>query len=146
MSDDKEQIEDDASLANAMIDEAFDGKQAGNANGQGVQFSQGGQFSQGVQFTKEELEAIRKLAPEGTAFADIPIEVSAILGAAELDIANLLKIGRGAVIELDRLLGQPLELRCQNRPIAEGEVVIKENSLLAININQMIGQRPTIDE
>ena len=140
MSDDEEQIEDDASLANAMIDEAFDGKQAQNANGQGVQ------FSQGVQFTKEELEAIRKLAPEGTAFADIPIEVSAILGAAELDIANLLKIGRGAVIELDRLLGQPLELRCQNRPIAEGEVVIKENSLLAININQMIGQRPTIDE
>ena len=140
MSDDEEQIEDDASLANAMIDEAFDGKQAQNANGQGVQ------FSQGVQFTKEELEAIRKLAPEGTAFADIPIEVSAILGAAELDIATLLKIGRGAVIELDRLLGQPLELRCQNRPIAEGEVVIKENSLLAININQMIGQRPTIDE
>ena len=94
-----------------------------------------------VELSASELAAIKDLAREGTAFEEIPVEISVILGTADVEIVNLLKVGRGAVIELNRELGEPLELRCQGRRIAEGEIVIKDNNMLAINITQMLGKR-----
>ncbi len=91
-----------------------------------------------VELSEEERENIKSHAASGLAFEDIPVEITAILGTADINIANLLKVGRGAVIELNRKLGDPLELRCQNRSIAEGEVFIKEDNSLAIDIEKML--------
>jgi flagellar motor switch protein FliN/FliY len=60
---------------------------------------------------------------------DIPIEITAVLGVASLKVNQLLKLGRGAVVELDRTVGQPIDLRIDNRLIGRGEVVVVDDHL-----------------
>ena len=57
------------------------------------------------------------------------IEVSAILGKISIPIFQLLKMGRGAVITLDRLPNDPIEIRANNHLIARGEIVIVEDRI-----------------
>lgn len=63
------------------------------------------------------------------ALYDVSIDVVAILGTAELQVSQILKLGRGAVVELERLIGEPVELRANNRLVAFGEVVVIEDRL-----------------
>lgn len=60
---------------------------------------------------------------------DIPVQVSAVLGKATMQINQLLRLGRGAVIELDRKVGEPIEIYVNNRLVARGEVVVVEDRL-----------------
>ncbi len=57
------------------------------------------------------------------------VEVWAILGTAPIPIFQLLKMGRGAVIELDRTVNDPIEIRVNNRLIARGEIVVVEDKI-----------------
>ncbi len=59
----------------------------------------------------------------------IPVQVSAVLGRAEMPVSHLLKLGRGAVIELDRKVGEPIDIYVNNRLVARGEVVVVEDRL-----------------
>ena len=59
----------------------------------------------------------------------IPVEVSAVLGKAEMQVSHLLKLGRGAVIELDRKVGEAIDIYVNNRLVARGEVVVVEDRL-----------------
>lgn len=60
---------------------------------------------------------------------DIPVEVSAVLGKASMQISQLLKLGRGAVVELNRKIGEPVDVYVNDRLVARGEVVIIENKI-----------------
>lgn len=60
---------------------------------------------------------------------DIPVQISVVLGTAEMQVAQLLKLGRGAVVELDRKVGEPVDVYVNNRLIARGEVVIVEDKI-----------------
>lgn len=60
---------------------------------------------------------------------DIPVQISAVLGNAEMQVSQLLKLGRGAVVELDRKVGEPVDIFVNNRLIARGEVVIVEDKI-----------------
>ncbi len=60
---------------------------------------------------------------------NVPVEVSAVLGRASMQVNQLLKLGRGAVIELDRRVGEPIDIFVNNRLVARGEVVITEDRL-----------------
>ena len=60
---------------------------------------------------------------------DIPIQVSAVLGKANMQVAQLLKLGRGAVVELDRKVGEAIDIYVNNRLVARGEVVVVEDRL-----------------
>ena len=55
---------------------------------------------------------------------DIPVTVSAVLGKATMQVSQLLKLGRGAVVELDRKLGEAIDIYVNNRLVARGEVVM----------------------
>jgi flagellar motor switch protein FliN len=66
--------------------------------------------------------------PSGAAY-EIPVEVTAVLGTAELQVSQILKLGRGAVVELDRVVGEPIEVHANNQLIARGEVVVIEDRL-----------------
>lgn len=55
---------------------------------------------------------------------DVPVQVSAVLGRAHLPVNQLLKLGRGAVVELDRKIGEPVEIFVNNKLIARGEIII----------------------
>ena len=60
---------------------------------------------------------------------DIPVEISVVLGRTSMPVSNLLKLGRGAVVELDRKVGESLDIYVNERLVARGEVVIVENRI-----------------
>jgi flagellar motor switch protein FliN/FliY len=60
---------------------------------------------------------------------DIPVQVSAVLGRATMQVSQLLKLGRGAVVELDRKVGEAIDIYVNNRLVARGEVVIVDERL-----------------
>ena len=60
---------------------------------------------------------------------DIPVQVSAVLGTASMQVSQLLKLGRGAVVELDRKVGEAIDIYVNNRLVARGEVVVVDDRL-----------------
>jgi flagellar motor switch protein FliN/FliY len=68
-------------------------------------------------------------ARELEAVYDIPVQVSAVLGKSTMQVSQLLKLGRGAVVELDRKVGEAIDIYVNNRLVARGEVVVVEDRL-----------------
>jgi flagellar motor switch protein FliN/FliY len=60
---------------------------------------------------------------------DIPVQVSAVLGKTTMAVSSLLKLGRGAVVPLDRKVGEAIDIYVNNRLVARGEVVVVEDRL-----------------
>jgi flagellar motor switch protein FliN len=60
---------------------------------------------------------------------DIPVQISAVLGRANMQVSQLLKLGRGAVVELDRKVGEAIDICVNNRLVARGEVVVVDERL-----------------
>lgn len=60
---------------------------------------------------------------------DIPVQVSAVLGKSQIQVNNLLKLGPGAIVELDRKVGEPIDIFVNNRLVARGEVVVVDDRL-----------------
>jgi flagellar motor switch protein FliN/FliY len=60
---------------------------------------------------------------------DIPVQVSAVLGKSTMEVARLLRLGKGAVVELDRKVGEAIDIYVNNRLVARGEVVVLEDRL-----------------
>jgi flagellar motor switch protein FliN/FliY len=60
---------------------------------------------------------------------DIPVRVSAVLGKSSMQVHELLKLGRGAVVELDRKVGEAIDIYVNDRLVARGEVVVVDDRL-----------------
>ncbi len=77
------------------------------------------------------------LAPDGgersaadlAAVYDVPVNIQAVLGRAHLEVASLLRLSRGSVIELDRKVGEAIDIYVNNRLVARGEVVVVDDRL-----------------
>ncbi len=71
----------------------------------------------------------------------IPVTVQVVLGSALMPVSSLLKIGRGAVIALDRRVGEPVDIVVNGRTIARGELVVveDENSRFGISLTEIVG-------
>ncbi len=69
---------------------------------------------------------------------DISVTVSAVLGKATMQVNQLLKLGRGAVVELDRKLGEAIDIYVNNRLIARGEVVMVDDVKLGITMTEIV--------
>ncbi len=70
-----------------------------------------------------------RIASDLEAVFDVPVQVSAVLGRARMDIGDLLKLGPGTVLELDRMVGEAIDIYVNNRLVARGEVVLVEEKL-----------------
>ena len=79
----------------------------------------------------------KDLIDEDGALLEVNVDIVAVLGTAELKISQILQLGRGAVVELERLVGEPVELRAEGRLIAKGEVIVTDDKL-AIQITKVI--------
>ncbi len=86
----------------------------------------------------EQAEVTVAAEPEGStsrnaadleAVFDVPVKVSAILGRARMEINDLLKLGPGTVLELDRKVGEAIDIYVNDRLVARGEVVLVEEKL-----------------
>lgn len=60
---------------------------------------------------------------------DIPVRVSAVLGRSSMSVRHLTQLSRGAVIELDRKVGEAIDIYVNNRLVARGEVVVVDDRL-----------------
>ena len=69
---------------------------------------------------------------------DISVTVSAVLGKATMQVSQLLKLGRGAVVELDCRLGEAIDIYVNNRLIARGEVVMVDNTRLGVTMTEIV--------
>ncbi len=70
----------------------------------------------------------------------IPVTLKVLLGAASMPIFQLTKLGRGAVIPLDRRVGEPVDVMINGRIIARGEIVVldEEGSRFGVTLTEMV--------
>ena len=73
--------------------------------------------------------SVSRGAADLEAVFDVPVQVSAVLGRARMEVGELLKLGPGAVLELDRKVGEAIDIYVNNRLVARGEVVLVEEKL-----------------
>jgi flagellar motor switch protein FliN/FliY len=71
----------------------------------------------------------RRTAADLEAVYDIPVTVQAVLGKSAMEVSDLLKLGRGTVVELDRKVGEAIDIYVNDRLVARGEVVLVEDRL-----------------
>ncbi len=71
----------------------------------------------------------KRSAQDLEAVFDVPVTVSAILGKSAMEVSQLLKLGKGTVVELDRKVGEAIDIYVNDRLVARGEVVLVEDRL-----------------
>jgi flagellar motor switch protein FliN/FliY len=74
-------------------------------------------------------DTVSRSAADLEAVFDVPVQVSAVLGRARMQVGELLKLGPGTVLELDRKVGEAIDIYVNNRLVARGEVVLVEDKL-----------------
>ncbi len=74
-------------------------------------------------------EQASRIAADLEAVFDVPVQVSAVLGRAHMEVGELLRLGPGAVLELDRKVGEAIDIYVNDRLVARGEVVLIEDKL-----------------
>ncbi|MET0546621.1 MAG: flagellar motor switch protein FliN [Caulobacterales bacterium] len=74
-------------------------------------------------------EESEKTAADLAPVFDVPVYIQAVLGKCNLDVAELLRLGPGSVLELDRKVGEAIDIYVNNRLVARGEVVVVEERL-----------------
>jgi len=72
---------------------------------------------------------IKRSAQDLEAVFDVPVTVSAVLGKSGMEVSQLLKLGKGTIVELDRKVGEAIDIYVNNRLVARGEVVLVEDRL-----------------
>ena len=83
----------------------------------------------GAELMERDEESITRGAADLEAVFDVPVQVSAVLGRARMEVGELLRLGPGAVLELDRKVGEAIDIYVNNRLVARGEVVLVEDKL-----------------
>jgi flagellar motor switch protein FliN len=78
----------------------------------------------------------------------IPVTVQVVLGSATMPVANLVKLGRGAVVALDRRVGEPVDLVVNGRIVARGEVVVvdEDTSRFGISLTEVLGPTSSFEK
>lgn len=75
------------------------------------------------------IEAEVRTAVDLAPVFDVPVNISAVLGKAHIDVNSLLRLTSGSVLELDRKVGEAIDIYVNNRLVARGEVVVVEDRL-----------------
>ncbi len=70
-----------------------------------------------------------KVATDLAPVFDVPLQISAVLGKTSVDVSSLLQLTRGSVLELDRRVGEAIDIYVNNRLVARGEVVVVDERL-----------------
>lgn len=73
----------------------------------------------------DEAKAAVDLAP----VFDVPVNIQAVLGRASMEVADLLRLAPGSVLELDRRVGEAIDIYVNNRLVARGEIVLVDDRL-----------------
>ena len=135
MANDDENVGSEELDQQAMADEWAAAMEEQQAVDDIVDDAGAGQESNALALDELESEgAPRELGPELDLILDIPVSISMEVGSTAITIRNLLQLNQGSVIELDRLAGEPLDVKVNGTLIAHGEVVV---------VNEKFGIRMT---
>ncbi|HYD87765.1 MAG TPA: flagellar motor switch protein FliN [Vitreimonas sp.] len=74
-------------------------------------------------------DSSERSAADLAAVYDVPVNIQAVLGRSYMEVASLLRLSRGSVIELDRKVGEAIDIYVNNRLVARGEVVVVDERL-----------------
>jgi len=126
-------------------DETENSETGGSPEGSNLELTElDGQAGAGEEPAEAGLEGAASDDPESPrqardleAVYDIPVQVQAVLGRATMQVSQLLKLGRGAVVELDRKVGEAVDIYVNNRLVARGEVVVV-NERLGVTMTEII--------
>lgn len=145
MADDDDDIDMEAALAEIAAEEEAKKKAAAAASGDDDDLDMAAALAE-----IEAAEAKKKPAaaapaadlPARTinkeAVYDVPVEISVVLGKADLRVHQLLKLGRGAVVELDRRTDEPVDVFADNILIARGEVTVTDDDKLGVALTEIV--------
>ena len=75
------------------------------------------------------VELSDKIASDLAPVFDVPVNISAVLGRAHMSVAQLLQLSQGSILELDRKVGEAIDIYVNNRLVARGEVVVVDERL-----------------
>jgi flagellar motor switch protein FliN/FliY len=75
------------------------------------------------------VDGVERSAADLAAVYDVPVNIQAVLGRSNMEVATLLRLTRGSVIELDRKVGEAIDIYVNNRLVARGEVVVVDERL-----------------
>src|SRR5579884_338194 len=89
----------------------------------------GGEIADAAPLAPSDNEPVTRSAADLEALFDVPVKVSAVLGRARMEVGDLLRLGPGAVLELDRRVGEAIDIYVNDRLVARGEVVLVEDKL-----------------
>ena len=87
------------------------------------------EFEAGAEPPEVSVEGDDKTATDLAPVFDVPVSISAVLGKAHMSVAQLLKLAQGSVLELDRKVGEAIDIYVNNRLVARGEVVVVDERL-----------------
>ena len=87
------------------------------------------EFAPGDPLADMSMDMEDKTASDLAPVFDVPVSISAVLGRASMSVAQLLQLSSGSVLELDRKVGEAIDIYVNNRLVARGEVVIVDERL-----------------
>lgn len=87
---------------------------------------------------EENKETILQRVFDKEALMEVNVDLSVVLGRTLLRVYQLLKLGRGAVVELNRQINEPVEILANEIPIAKGEVVVTDEGYIGVKITELL--------
>ncbi len=94
-----------------------------------------------IKFPELEESSERGNRLEGRTLGDIPVQVTVELGRTSMTLREVLELQEGSILELDRLAGEPLDLKVGGQLIAQGEVVAVDSNYGLQITNVIINQK-----
>ena len=102
--------------------------------------------SRSAEFPPPEQDEAEGGTPNGLEFIlDISLTVSARLGSSKMMIRDLLQLGHGSIVELDKLAGEPLEIFVNDKMIARGEVVVV-NEKFGVRLTEVVSAMERVQQ
>ena len=137
MADDQGMSPDDFGLGSdfdAALADAGGGGDAGEAFASGSDGGSdgGGSGAAPARFGKTDFSKLKMIL-------DVPLKVSVELGRTKMLINDLLQLGQGSVIELDKIAGEPMEILVNDKLVAMGEVVVV-NEKFGVRLTDVVSQ------
>jgi flagellar motor switch protein FliN/FliY len=135
MSDETENTEADgedemaAAMEEIAAEEAAEGAADGSAADSNVELEELSDAAAAPDDDGLGEEQVAHTAAELEPVYDVPVNVQAVLGKSYLEVSQLLKLGPGAIVELDRKVGEAIDIYVNDRLVARGEVVLVEDHL-----------------
>lgn len=131
MAGDQEMNPEDFGLGSEMDDALAEAAGGGGEGGEEGERAGGGGGDE-ARFAKMDFSKLKMIL-------DVPLKVSVELGRTKMLVNDLLQLGQGSVIELDKIAGEPMEILINDKLVAMGEVVVV-NEKFGVRLTDVVSQ------